>query len=297
MRKAGQTMGLMLRQAMMTNEEYSELREGERVWNRLQRPLSLVAGVFLFTLALTGAVVACNVVFPPGGGTPFCSKHPIPASGITDDSMHSYYFTEYEATQYFWLAAFVPSFLIFFVSAIYLVAGILVAYSAPETHACVKVVENNCCASRKGGVHCLAIVNLSFAIVFALMGLFLGSTILTLQTDCSPTLFLCYEMICWSFFFLYGGTFIFLRHNAAVIMSEGDFYGNRTMDIELLEGSNILPSPGAVRRLNAAFSSWTGSSVLSSDGENDDDDVHGSGLDDAWDDNFYDNVEIEKQRR
>ncbi|KAI5058235.1 hypothetical protein GOP47_0026405 [Adiantum capillus-veneris] len=236
-----------------------------------------------------GASVALHIVFPSGGGSPFCSKHPIPASGITDDSMHSYYFTEYEATQYFWLVAFIPTFVVFFVSAVYLFAGMAVAYSAPERHGCVKVVENNCCTSRKGGVRCLATINVSFAIAFALMALFLGSSILTLQTDCSVALFWCYEMICWGFVILYGGTFFCLRRKAAVIMDEGEFYGSRTMGMELLESSGDPPSPGTERRLNAGFRSWMGSSVLSSD--DDEGPPTGGGLDDVWDDNLYDAAE------
>ncbi|MCO5608967.1 hypothetical protein L7F22_063185 [Adiantum nelumboides] len=150
MRRAGEAMAILLRQTLMSREEYMEVREEDRVLKQLQRPLCLLAAASLFTVVATSAAVALYIVFPSGGGSPFCSKHPIPASGITDDSMHSYYFTEYEATQYFWLVAFIPTFLVFFISAIYLFAGMAVAYSAPHRHRCVKVVENNCCTSRKG---------------------------------------------------------------------------------------------------------------------------------------------------
>eukprot|EP00250_Pteridium_aquilinum_P014482 c22018_g1_i1 orf=169-1056(+) len=295
MKRAGEALGTMFRQAFMTREEYREVREDERAWRQLQRPLSLVAAAALLVLVSVGALLALCIIFPSGGTSPFCSKHPIPPSGITDDSMHSYYFTEYEATQYFWFVVFIPTFLVFFVSAIYLIAGMAVAYSAPERHGCVKVVENNCCASKKGGVRCLATLNVSFAIVFGLMALFLGSTILTLETDCSVTLFWCYEMICWGLVFLYGGTFFFLRRKAAVIMDEGEFYGSRTIGMELLEASPDPSSPEMERRLNAGFRSWMGSSILSSDDE--EEGPATGGLDDVWDRDLYENSEIGRRAR
>ncbi|KAH6555439.1 hypothetical protein KP509_1Z254900 [Ceratopteris richardii] len=99
------------------------------------------------------------------------------------------------------------------------------------------------------------------------MALFLGSSILTLQTDCSQTLFWCYEMICWGFAFLYGGTYFSLRRKAAVIMDEGEYYGSRTMGMELLGPSGEPPSPGMIRRTNAGFNAWMGPAISSSDDE------------------------------
>jgi hypothetical protein len=125
-----------------------------------------------------------------------------------------------------------------------------------------------------GGVGCLATLNVSFAVVFGLFALFLGSSILTLQTDCSVTLFWCYEMISWSFVLLYGCTFLFLRRKAAVILDDGEFYGARTVGMELLEGYVDPPSPGMERRVNVAFRAWMGSSILSDDDGDGDDDEH-----------------------
>lgn len=45
----------------------------------------------------------------------------------------------------FWIAKQISSFLSF-----NLVAGITVAYSAPTRNGCLKVVENNYCASKRG---------------------------------------------------------------------------------------------------------------------------------------------------
>lgn len=119
------------------------------------------------------------------------------------------------------------------------------------------------------------------------MALFLGSTILTLETDCSETLFWCYEMICWGLVFLYGGTFFSLRRKAAVIMDEGEFYGSRTRGMELLQASADPVSPEVERIVNEGFRSWMGSSILSSDEE--DNGPASGALDDVWDNNVYNN--------
>jgi translation initiation factor 3 subunit L len=115
-------MSAALQQAFMTREEYQEVREEDRAWRHLRRPLALLAGFLIFLVILAASSVSLSIVFP-GKAQPFCSKHPIPPSGILDDSMHSYYFTEYEATQYFWLVVFVPTAVLFVVSAAYLFAG------------------------------------------------------------------------------------------------------------------------------------------------------------------------------
>ncbi|KAK5771497.1 hypothetical protein PVK06_047706 [Gossypium arboreum] len=57
--------------------------------------------------------------------------------------------------------------------------GITVAYSAPNRHGYLKMVENNYCASKRGGVRCLSILNAVFAVIFGLLALFLGSSLLT----------------------------------------------------------------------------------------------------------------------
>lgn len=295
MPRASDSLAHALRQVFMSKDEYRELREEEKIWPWLQRPFLICLAASLFIALLVAALVSLNVVFPGSGNRPFCSKHPIPDSGITDDSMHSFFFTEYEATQYFWLVVFIPTALVFCGSVAYLIAGMAVAYSAPERHGCITVVENNCCASKRGGVRCLATLNVSFAIVYGLLALFLGSTILTLQTDCSITLFWCYEVACWSLVLLFGGTFSCLRRKAAVIMDEGEVYGNRTIGMELLEAPAELSSPEMERIINAGFRNWMGSSILSSDDE--EGPAIGS-LDDVWEeDKLYNHRENTRRAR
>ncbi|RIA05085.1 hypothetical protein BRARA_K00690 [Brassica rapa] len=70
-----------------------------------------------------------------------------------------------ETVDFYWMVVFIQSMIVFLVSSVYLVAGIFVAYSAPHRHGFLKVVENSYCASRKGGVRCLSILNVVFAII------------------------------------------------------------------------------------------------------------------------------------
>jgi hypothetical protein len=98
-------------------------------------------------------------------------------------------------------------------------------------------------------------------------------------------------MISWSFVLLYGSTFLFLRRKAAVILDDGEFYGARTVGMELLEGYVDPPSPGMERRVNVAFRSWMGSSILSDDdgdgdgdGDGDDEEHVRHGLGDVYHD-------------
>ncbi|KAH7446045.1 hypothetical protein KP509_01G035100 [Ceratopteris richardii] len=117
------------------------------------------------------------------------------------------------------------------------------------------------------GFTCLATINVSFSILFTLMALFLGSSILTLKTGCSQTMFWCHEMICRGFAFLYGGTYFSLWRKVVVIMDEGEYYASRTMGMELLGPSGEPPSPGMIRRMNVGFNAWMGPAVSSSDDE------------------------------
>ncbi|XWS26317.1 hypothetical protein CRYUN_Cryun26dG0021700 [Craigia yunnanensis] len=144
--------------------------------------------------------------------------------------------------------------------------GITVAYSAPTRHGCLKVVENNYCASKRGGFRCLSILNVVFAIIFGLLALFLGSSLLTLGSSCSLPLFWCYEIASWGLVILYAGTAIFLRRRAAVILDEGEF-GGRNLGLEMLEANPLEVTPDVERRVNEGFKAWMGSSLLSSDEE------------------------------
>ncbi|CAL5440559.1 unnamed protein product [Camellia sinensis] len=149
--------------------------------------------------------------------------------------------------------------------------GITVAYTAPTRHWCLKVVENNYCASKRGGVRCLSILNAVFAIIFGLLAIILGSSLLTLGSSCSLALFWCYEIASWGLVMLYGGTAFFLRSKAAVILGEGNFSG-RNLGLEMLEAYPAEVTPEVERHVNEGFKTWMGSSLLSSDEEDEPDD-------------------------
>ncbi|XP_059640896.1 uncharacterized protein LOC132283039 isoform X2 [Cornus florida] len=272
-------IGDALRQAFMPKHEYESLREEDRAWSRLQRPL-LMGGVALITAAIIiSTFISLNIVFlGENGRRPFCSNRrlqllPINASSSGDPDIFpgAFYLTDQETVDFFWMVVFIPSTVLFFASAVYLIAGIIVAYAAPRRHGCLKVVENNYCASRRGGVRCLSILNAVFAIIFGLLALFLGSSLLTLGSNCSLPLFWCYEIASWGLVVLYGGSAFFLRRKAAVILDENDF-GGRNLGLEMLEANPVLFTPDVERRVNEGFKSWMGSSFLSSDEEDEPDD-------------------------
>ncbi|XP_010049086.2 uncharacterized protein LOC104437760 [Eucalyptus grandis] len=269
-------IGDALRQAFMPKREYESLRDEDKAWLKLQRP-----ALVLVTSAVCGLILACTIVSLkivfPGDGTlkrPFCSdRRVLPLSidekgGDADALPGAFYLTDAETVDYYWMVVFVPSAIIFAVSAVYLVAGFTVAYSAPTRHGCLKVVENNYCASRRGGVRCLSILNVVFAIIFGLLAIFLGSSLLTLGSSCSVPLFWCYEISTWGLVVLYGGTAFFLRRKAALIIDGGE-YGSRTLGLEMLEANPLEVTPDVERRVNEGFKTWMGSSLLSSDEEED----------------------------
>ncbi|KAL4194000.1 hypothetical protein AMTRI_Chr05g57030 [Amborella trichopoda] len=271
-------IGDALRQAFMPKHEYESLREEEKAWGRLQRPVVMVMVTILWLCVVVSSVISLNIVFPPNGERPFChdrrlQKLPVmPENGtqVSDLFPGAYYLTEEDAAQFYWIVVFIPSAIVFVCSLIYLLAGIAVAYSAPMRHGCIRVVENNYCASKRGGVRCLSILNITFAIIFGLLATFLGSSILTLGSSCSAALFWCYEIACWALVVLYGGTAHFLRRKAALILDEGEFSGNRNGGVEMLEAPPVLVTPEMERRVNEGFKAWMGSSLLSSDDEEDD---------------------------
>ncbi|CAM6095568.1 unnamed protein product [Calypogeia fissa] len=275
MPKMMQTAGDALRQAFMPKEEYESLRDEERAWKKLERPLVMSIVTCIWACVAIAFLVIIDIEFAVTNNEwPFCQKKRLeslrvkaegPAPPGMGDSRASYLLTEEEAAQYFWIVVFLPTSIIFGVAVVYLLAGIAVAYTAPQRHPCLKVVENNCCASKRGGVRCLALLNMSFFAVFALLALFLGSSILTLQTDCSVALFWCYEVVCWGTAFLLAGSAIFLRRKAAVIMDVGSHYGSRTVGVELLEAPPVEPYHVIEERILEGFKSWSGGP--DSDGE------------------------------
>nr|XP_016448681.1 PREDICTED: uncharacterized protein LOC107773768 [Nicotiana tabacum]XP_016448682.1 PREDICTED: uncharacterized protein LOC107773768 [Nicotiana tabacum] len=284
-------IGDALRQAFMPKHEYECLREEDKAWNRLQRPLAICTLTLISLAIIVCTVISLKIVFPVDPARrPFCGDYRIQplsinftniastgtggggsgSAGDSDGFPGAFYLTNQETVDYYWMVVFIPSTFIFAVSAVYLIAGIMVAYTAPLRHGCLKVVENNYCASRRGGVRCLSILNVAFAIVFGLLALFLGSTLLTLGSSCSAPLFWCYEIASWGLVILYGGTAFFLRRKAAVILDESDFSG-RNLGVEMLEANPMEVTPDVERRVNESFKAWMGPSFLSSDEEDESD--------------------------
>lgn len=266
-----------LRQAFMPKREYESLREEEKAWGKLQRPVTISFVAIIWLAIIVSTVISLKIVFPGSDGKrPFCVRRiqsieiGMKGRSYSDLIPGAFYLTDQEIADYYWMVVFIPSFIVFVLSGVYLIAGITVAYSAPTRHGCLKVVDNNYCASRRGGVRCLSILNLIFAIIFGLLALFLGSSLLTFMSNCSTPLFWCYEVASWGLAVLYGGTAFFLRRKAALILDEGSFSG-RNLGLEMLETTPLEVTPEVERRVNEGFKAWMGSSLLSSDEEDEPD--------------------------
>ncbi|QCE16093.1 uncharacterized protein LOC114195993 [Vigna unguiculata] len=267
-------IGDALRQAFMPKREYESLREEEKAWGKLQRPATVASVVAIGLAIFVSTVISLKIVFPGSDGKRvLCVDRRLQSIQIgmkgdsdSDRFPGGFYLTDQEIADYYWMVVFIPSTIIFALSVVYLVAGMAVAYSAPTRHGCLKVVENNFCASRRGGVRCLSILNLIFAIIFGLLALFLGSSLLTMMSNCSKPLFWCYEIASWGLVVLYGGTAFFLRRKAATILDEGNLSG-RNLGLEMLETNPLEVTPEVERRVNEGFKAWMGPSLLSSDEE------------------------------
>ncbi|KAF3333178.1 hypothetical protein FCM35_KLT00869 [Carex littledalei] len=260
-----------LRQAFVPKQRQETFGEDNRSWSRLKKPLILSISLLLFLSILIPVVISLHIVFPSEPSKrPFCrARRQLEESERQPELYRSqggtFYITEEEAADFYWLVVFLPSAIVFIASVLYLMAGMAVTYTAPRRHFLLQVVENGFCASRRGGVRCLAIINSIFAIVFGLMAIFLGSSLLTLGSSCSIALFWCYEIASWSLVILYGGTACFLKRKAALVLDEGNYTGHN-LGLEMLEGINEV-TPEMQRRINDGFKQWMGSSLLSSDDE------------------------------
>lgn len=118
-----------------------------------------------------------------------------------------------------------------------------------------------------GAVRCLSILNIVFAIIYGLLAVFLGSSLLTLGSSCSVPLFWCYEISSWGLVILYAGTAFFLRRRAALTIDEGEFGNRNDQGLEMLEANPLEFTPDVERRVNEGFKAWMGPSLLSSDEE------------------------------
>lgn len=121
------TAGHALRQAFMSIEDYEGLREEERVWARLQRPLCMVGVTVVWTTVVVAMMIMVDVVFAVSGDDfPFCQKRRLPSYGVAGrGDIPSYVYTEEEAVDAFWLVVFLPSSVVFVFSSVYLFAGTL----------------------------------------------------------------------------------------------------------------------------------------------------------------------------
>ncbi|XP_051227225.1 uncharacterized protein [Lolium perenne] len=269
-------LGDALRQAIMPRGAYEALRDEDRALPRLRRPLAVAAAACVALAAAAAVGVSLGIVFPAEPAErPFCRERrmlealPAAASSREEEPEAyryrggAFYMTTAEAADFYWMVVFVPSAVLFAVSASYLVAGVSVAYTAPRRHPFICIVENNFCASRRGGVRCLSILNAVFAVIFGLMAIILGSTLLALGSTCSVPLFWCYEIAAWGLVILYGGTAFFLRRKAAAVLDEGN-YATHSVGLEMLE-TKVEVTPEMQRRVNDGFKTWMGSSLLSSD--------------------------------
>lgn len=86
-------------------------------------------------------------------------------------------------------------------------------------------------------------------------------------------LFWCYEIAAWGLVVLYGGTAFFLRRRVAIILDEGEF-GSRTLGLEMSEANPLEVTPDVERCVNEGFKAWMGSSLLSSDEEDETESYH-----------------------
>lgn len=123
-------IGDALRQAFMPKQEYESLREEERAWIKLQRPVLTSIVAFLCFVIFTCTVVSLRIVFPSNVlRRPFCSDvkvQPLPVYGKARDSdlfPGAFYLTDQETVDFYWMVVFVPSTVVFLVSSVYLVAG------------------------------------------------------------------------------------------------------------------------------------------------------------------------------
>ncbi|KAK8923977.1 hypothetical protein KSP39_PZI019064 [Platanthera zijinensis] len=137
--------------------------------------------------------------------------------------------------------------------------GLLETLEEREVLACVGGKGQRC----SGGVHCLFILNVVFALIFGLLAVFLGSSLLALGSSCSIPLFWCYEITALGLVILYGGTAFFLKRKAASVLDEASLSGR---NLEMLECS-LEVSSDVQRRVDEGFRAWMGSSLLSSDDE------------------------------
>ena len=118
-----------LRQAFMPKHEYESLREEDRAWVKLQRPLWISTVGTICLVIFVSTTVSLKIVFPGDNGKrPFCNGirlQPLPMKNGGDSDLFpgAFYLTDQETVDYYWMVVFVPSMIVFLASLAYLVAG------------------------------------------------------------------------------------------------------------------------------------------------------------------------------
>ena len=112
----------------MPKREYDNLREEEKAWRRLQHPLIMALASVVGLAVIVSVALSLTIVFPGKSGRRiFCQDKRYQALSVRESDVHQYrgafYLTDSEAAEFYWLVLFIPSAVIFFVSAIYLLAG------------------------------------------------------------------------------------------------------------------------------------------------------------------------------
>ena len=127
--------GDALRQAFMPESEYNSLREEQKAWGRLQRPLVLLLATVLCIAVVVAVSVSLAIVFPgESNRRPFCRDRgriqalrlanvSLDAAADSESYHGAFYLTDEEAADYYWMVVFLPSAIVFSVSTVYLSSG------------------------------------------------------------------------------------------------------------------------------------------------------------------------------
>ena len=123
-----------LRQAFMPKREYESLRNEDRAWARLQRPIATAVVAVVGLAVAVSTIVTLSIVFPADASRrPFCTGDgedraaqplQIGARGRRSDLFPgAFYLTDQETVDYFWMVVFAPSAIVFWLTVVYLIAG------------------------------------------------------------------------------------------------------------------------------------------------------------------------------
>jgi len=115
----------------MPKREYECLREEEKAWGKLQRPVTVASVVTIGLAIFVSTVISLKIVFPSSDGRrPLCVDRRLQSIqiGLKGDSDSdrfpgAFYLTDQEIADYYWMVVFIPSMIVFTLSVVYLVAG------------------------------------------------------------------------------------------------------------------------------------------------------------------------------